>query len=160
MYGQVILQVLEEVGEVSLPGVEKFVVSEHFTQEKFNLNFEFHRYMSRKVEREVPSSTLIYGRAMQMCGDTMLILALGGGELVETKLFQLHHLLSLQPGGEPGDLLTDGTANVFCVRGYNDVLCIVDVRWAKSFWDICLYDTPGSGSWHPGFRVFSRRRTA
>jgi len=66
-------------------------------------------------------------------------------------------MISRQPNGEDGDLINDGKANILYVRGKDDEVFTVDVRWYADArkWRVraCQFD---DHQWHAGNRGFSR----
>jgi len=158
MYGQIVTRVLEEVSEVVTSGVDRFVAKEHFTKEKFHVDRDFKDWMLPKVEREVRSSTLIYGRVLQPSNDLIIVSALGGEKNAETYLWEVFHLLTLQPKGEPGHLQTNGDVNLFYVRDRSSSLRVISVEWKRGSWYIHAYDTPSIILWSAQNQVFSHKR--
>ncbi|MBA3789548.1 hypothetical protein H0X32_04145 [Patescibacteria group bacterium] len=66
---------------------------------------------------------------------------------------RIDQMISKQPNGEKGDLLTNnGHANIFYVAGY-----VVHVRWLSDYrkWDVDRWDL-GDDRWRAGDRVFAR----
>ena len=68
----------------------------------------------------------------------------------------ISHLLTKQPNGENGNLLTNGYANIFYVQ-LEDRLVAVFVRWLSDYreWGFDAYAVDGTG-WFDGRCVFSR----
>jgi hypothetical protein len=62
----------------------------------------------------------------------------------------LDQMISKQPNGEEGDLLTNGYWNIFYVAG-----CVVSVDWSsgRREWDVCAWSL-GDGRWLAGYRAF------
>ena len=77
----------------------------------------------------------------------------------ETTLAYLYELLSRQPKGESGVLLTNGYATIFYIKDANGKLWAVRVYWRSYYGEWCV----GADSvaypdeWHGGYRVFSRK---
>jgi hypothetical protein len=79
------------------------------------------------------------------------------GNTAETSLAHLWHLLTQQPIGEPGTLLTDGSWNIFYIRDVNGVLWTISVDWYHSHgWCLNARSVGNSDGWRAGRRVVSR----
>jgi predicted metal-dependent peptidase len=78
------------------------------------------------------------------------------GDKAETTLSAIWELLTKQPNGESGVLLTNGYANIFYVRDAKGVLWAVGARWSSGGWYVCASSVEGPGGWNEGSQVFSR----
>ena len=74
------------------------------------------------------------------------------------ELWQIAEIISLQPNGKEGNLLNNGYANIFYVRGKNGDVFAVSVGWSSDVrqWRVDAWRLGGLGRWDDGFRVFSR----
>jgi len=158
MYGQIVkqVQVLEKVGKVAFPGAKKFVASDKFTEPKFWLSEAFKTWMLPKVEKGVKPSTLAYGKIIQALIDEAIIRALGGIKKAEISLAEIFYLMSFQPNGDEGVLLTNGRANIFYVKDVKGILRIVGVGWRHGQWNLYTNQTSIQHGWGVEGRAFSR----
>lgn len=81
------------------------------------------------------------------------------GELssaAETDIAALFHLMSLQPKGEDGHLLTNGYVNIFYCKDMNEALCAVRAVWDGDGWDVGVGRVGHPYPWVGGRQVFSR----
>jgi hypothetical protein len=74
-------------------------------------------------------------------------------------LGQIAGKIEMQKNGEEGELLTDGSANLFPVRGLNGALHVVNVGWDADFrrWCVRCYPFKADGGWNAGNQVFSNQ---
>ncbi len=158
-YGKVVVELLQLLGEIAFSGVSRFSARDSFTEPKFWLGDDFKLWFGEKVEESVKPSTLCYHKLLRSSLDAPIISALGGEEKAEVSLAEIFHLISLQPKGEEGDLLTSGYANIFYVRGVNNVLRVVRVYWYGGRWYVRAHETSYPHEWYDENRVFSRKTT-
>lgn len=164
--GKVVANLIRFVGEREFPCVTRFVARDSFVVgtrvsarvKISNLGYNFRVWFLDKTEINVPVSTLVYGDLSNDSLDDPIIQSLGGEEKVETSLAEVFHLMSLQPAGEEGALLTNGWANIFYIRGVDRVLRVVRVRWCRWSWEVDTYSTSDPDEWRTGFRVFSHKQ--
>ncbi|ACF02805.1 conserved hypothetical protein [Rhodopseudomonas palustris TIE-1] len=78
------------------------------------------------------------------------------GDRGETSLGEMWCLLSLQPNGESGALLTNATPNLFFIRDRDGKLWTVDVLWGGPGWEIGASAVDGDRPWDAGAQAFSR----
>ncbi|MFC0241455.1 hypothetical protein [Rhodopseudomonas telluris] len=78
------------------------------------------------------------------------------GDRGEVTLGELWCLLSLQPNGEQGALLTNAIPNLFFVRDREEKLWTVDVVWGGPGWEIGASAIDGDRRWEAGAQPFSR----
>jgi len=72
-------------------------------------------------------------------------------------LSEIYDLVSVQPNGQGGDLLTNGHANLFYVRLKNGDAVVLYVRWRSGAREWCLRASRTvENGWSAGDRVFSR----
>ncbi len=160
-YGKVVVELFKMLGEVAFAGATNFVVLEKFKLKKdggifsyFGHNFT--AWFSGKIETEVVSSSLNYRKLTQSALDATIISTLGGETKAETSLAEVFHLMSLQPNGEEGVLLTNGYANIFYVRDLSGVLRVVFVHWSGYGWRVRAGEVSRPVPWGGGDQVFSR----
>lgn len=84
---------------------------------------------------------------------------MGGEENVRKHAFtpdQICDLMTLQPEGSAGKLLTNGFANLFYVVGKDEVLFVLFVGWDADNrrWRVVAWKLGENGIWHAGCRVF------
>lgn len=72
-------------------------------------------------------------------------------------LSQIGGKIEAQKNGEDGELLTDGSANIFPVRGLDGALLVVYVDWLSDDrrWDVHCRPFRSDRVWLAGYRVFS-----
>jgi hypothetical protein len=66
-------------------------------------------------------------------------------------------VIKSQPNGTEGPLLTNGYANLFYVKGKDDHVCLVVVRWSADYrgWSVLAWSLDAY-TWNAEYRVFSR----
>jgi len=109
-----------------------------------------------KVEEPMPETVLRYAKLTRPARDDDIRAEIGA-EFEQTALAQIFGLMSDQPNGEPGILLTD-LWNVFYVPDIHGSLRAVSVRWGASAggWSVSAGSVGHPGGWRDGHRVFSR----
>ncbi len=119
---------------------------------------EFTSWFMDKTEQPFEGSTLKYGTLSRSSVDGPIIAELGGEEKAETTLAEVFALMSAQPNGEKGALLTNGYANIFYVRDAKGVLRAVGVYWAADDcgWRVRARSVTYPNTWRGGDQVFSR----
>ncbi|MBI5078215.1 MAG: hypothetical protein HZB11_02535 [Candidatus Yonathbacteria bacterium] len=110
--------------------------------------------LSYRVIADVTNQTLARDMSHQETFEEFL----GGAEKARTHAFtldQLATLLRLQPNGEDGALLNNGSANIFYVLTKGDFFS-VSMLWdsVQSEWCVYGWPTNGHGHWDAGDRVF------
>jgi len=119
------------------------------------LGDNFRSWFAGAVEENAPSAPLVGFDLTQSAEDSEIIEDLGGEARAEVTLCEIWRLMQRQSSGEGGVLLTNGYANVFCVRGKDGVLRTVSVYWDGLGWGVDA-DALGDSRWLGGHRVFSR----
>ncbi len=119
---------------------------------------DFTSWFMDKVEQPFEGSTLKFGTLSRSSVDAPIIAELGGEEKAETTLAEVFALMSNQPNGEKGALLTNGYVNIFYVRDAKGVLRAVRVYWlaARGCWHVSAFSVSDPGTWDGGRQVFSR----
>ena len=161
---------LIRIDAVDVPAIELFSGQETFgaspalIKRQSSYNDMFDRFLLRKVEREIPSLNLT---AHELTEETrssdlveMYLPGLGFGS--EVFLAHVWYLLTLQPAGEEGVLLTSGRGNAFHVGVPGTGIVAVGVRWNDG-WNVeadSRIDAVNHQAvrWYAGCRVFSRQR--
>lgn len=115
-------------------------------------------WFTEKVEYPFRGSTLKYGKLSRWSVDGPMIAELGGEEQAETTLTELFALMSAQPNGKSGPLLTDGRVNIFYIKDATGSLSAVHVRWhaIDGGWHVNASSVTYPCEWHDGSRVFFR----
>ncbi|MBI4136099.1 MAG: hypothetical protein HY481_00900 [Candidatus Vogelbacteria bacterium] len=112
---------------------------------------------TRLPDGQVTEQTLCYHTLRQSSVDGPIIAELGGAEKAETTLSELFFLMKKQGNGEDDILLSNGWANIFYVRDFNDLLLrAVIVFWNDVGWFVYANSVENPFGWHDGYRVFSR----
>lgn len=155
----------EWVATFSVPARKKFIVAKHFVFDvsvsaKVKLGF-FDRNFSDnffgKVEENIPLTDLFVADLMEDCLGGTVLRELG--DRVDTTLYNLWHLLALQPNGEErGVLLTNGSTNLFYIKDAEEKLRAVMVDWnaRRGYWCVYAYLASNPHRWSKGDRVVSR----
>lgn len=152
---------LEPVGTVPMAGVSRFVAADHFRVDIAPeaavkiayLGDNFQAVFLGQVEENVERATLRIHRLAQDTLDAPILVALG--TKAATSLTQIWELLTRQPSGESGSLLTNGFANIFYVRNAAGVLWAVGAGWGGGGWGVDARSVGGPRRWGAGGQVFS-----
>jgi len=156
---------LEPMGTVIISArTEKFVARDHFIVDKSKkakvkisyLGENFTENFLGKIEDPFVGSILRYGKLKKYSVDAPIISELGGEAKAETTLAETFSLMEKQGNGGEGDLLTNGYANIFYIRGERLVLWAVDCRWLDGGWSVYANPVTDPRRWSAGRRVFSR----
>lgn len=153
---------LEPIGTIVLPASERFAASEHFVVDISSaarvkiswIDNNFQGNFLAKIEEPQPGQELCYSKLTRPELDGSIMAELGDKR--ETTLAQVFALMALQPNGEKGISLTNGSANVFYVRDMNGSLWALSVRWIGRGWFVSAHSVSDPGRWGGGRRVFSR----
>jgi hypothetical protein len=146
----------------ALPGAGRFVAQDHFREtvsSRGSVQISWigaifrQRFLSKSEERD-SGAFLRRFEVRKSARDTEIIAALSIHH--ETKLADLWCLLSAQPNGELGVLLTNGTPNVFYIRDSTSNLLAVDAVWGGSGWEIGASAIDSPSRWLPGRQVIAR----
>ncbi len=158
-------RLLDFVGTVVVPAVERFVAADHFVVDTSGkrpvriafLGDNFKRHFLGKIEVGVAVANLRIHRLKVLSRDIPIITELGGEARAETALAHLFHLLSLQPNGGSGTLLTNGYANIFYVRDERKNLWAVYAFWsaADGGWNVFVFSIEHPNEWSVGNQVLS-----
>jgi hypothetical protein len=144
---------------ISVPAVDKFVAADAFGEKNpagihFTLNELFKMHFLDDVEEKVPPMMLAVNRLQKAALDAPIIKALG--ERSEVTLVRVFQLLSKQPKGEDGPLLTDNNANMFYVRDSMKNLWVIDAYWLPpNGWYVDASSVNYPVEWYGGDLVFS-----
>lgn len=111
-----------------------------------------------KIEEPMGERTLCYYKLRRPSVDHPIIDALGGETKAETYLADIVALIRAHDNGEDSVLQTNGSANIFYVRGQDGKLLTVSLtRRGHSRWGITASSVEHPLSWPAGSRVFSRQ---
>lgn len=143
---------------------EKFVAKDKFRRDSKEVKFcrisdtFTNRFLvgDGKIEEPLDEQELRYGNLIKGSVDSLIKEELGGEAKAETTLKELYHLLTWQPNGEEGDLLTNTNTNVFYIRDMGGVLCTVVVYWRRGGWHVFVNSFEYPRDCYAGDRVFSR----
>jgi hypothetical protein len=146
----------------ALPGAGSFVAQEHFNEGVASqarvkiawLGAMFRRRFLSMVEANDWGATLRRFVVRRAARDAEIIAALTIHH--ETKLVDLWCLLSRQPNGEPGPLLTNAVPNVFYIRDTGGDLGAVDAVWGGTGWEIGASAVDTDSRWRAGRQVLAR----
>ena len=145
-----------------LPMVRQFVASEHFKETassngEVNISWLGARFRQRflpKVEPDDGGANLRTFVLRKPSRDAEVIAELSIPD--DTTLGDLWCLLSLQPNGESGTLLTNAVPNVFYIRDIDGNLGAVDAVWGGAGWEIGASSLDAPTQWLTGRRIISR----
>lgn len=149
--------ILELLGMVTvLATSERFVATEKLigrTGHKFWTHFLY----DDKIEEPIGQTSLCYHRLLKDSTCSQIITELGGEEKLETTLQEMFALIKKQEVRQVGDLLTDGSANIFYIRDNIGVLWSVRAAWVRRRWRVDAFPILRPRGWKVGSRVFSRK---
>jgi len=109
------------------------------------------------TEEPKGQSKLCYHRLTKSLSDPSIITELGGEEKSNVALSEVDDLMSSQPNGEAGTLLTDVHTNDFYIYDKHGVLRVVHVYLNDDGWRVLAYETSKLCELFAGDRVFSRK---
>lgn len=157
-------KVIRSVSVVTAPAVAKFVAHDRFTVNIAAnlpvrigyLGDNFKKHFLSKTEENVARAELTSFQLTKDSLDRDILAQLG--DTAEISLAHLWYLLSLQPNGEPGFLLTNGYANIFYIRDASGILWAVRADWDAGYghWGVEAYSVSGPDGWSAGRQVVSR----
>lgn len=140
---------------------EKFVARDKFVTKNGRVKIcwlgeNFMRYFLDKVEEPSSEATLCY-RELPGSKISRQIITNESDfeEKKETTLAEIFSLMEKQKKGENGDLLTDGSANIFYVRDINNALRGIDVYWEHGGWNLRSLSITHKSKWSVDRRIFS-----
>lgn len=152
--------ILDFIGTVTVPATTKrFVAGDRFvintgTNAPVKISWigeNFQNWFLGTTEEPVDEQKLSYHKLLKSSLDGLILAELGGQKVAETTLSAIFHLMSLQPNGQKGVLLTNGYTNIFYVGG-RAVCC----RWDGDGWDVNASEVTNPFRWSADYRVFSR----
>lgn len=110
-----------------------------------------------KIELDVPAAQLNVYELRKVSQDSPIITALGGKDAAKTYLAYMAKLIKAQPKGQPGELLTNGRANIFYVENDNGELWAVLCDWRSDYrwWHVEAFSITDPDRWIDGCRFFS-----
>ncbi|WP_322517958.1 hypothetical protein SR870_10800 [Rhodopseudomonas palustris] len=141
---------------------DRFIAGQHFRETNAVrgdvaiawLGTTFRQRFVSKTESSVARTTLQPFRLRRAARASEIVAWLG--DRGETTLGELWCLLTLQPNGEAGALLTSAVPNLFFVRDRDGRLWTVDVLWGGPGWEIGASAIDGDRPWDAGAQAFSR----
>ncbi|NTU67116.1 MAG: hypothetical protein HGB08_04310 [Candidatus Moranbacteria bacterium] len=165
--GEVVKTILEFVGNVTVTlTAGEFIAKDNFvlnTGKNARVKISYlgdnlKKYFLDKIENFIGDGdvSLVYNKLKESSRDIPIISELGGEDQAETMLGVIFSLMSKQPNGEDGVLLSNGYANIFYVRDDVQVLWAVGVGWGGDGWRVNAYSVAGTNGWDGAYRVFSR----
>ncbi len=156
----VVPKLLKLLRTVSVPACRKFSARSTFGAPKpaiklWYLGDNFKKNFLPKVEKNIPATELTVSELTMTSVDGPILAELGSK--AETSLFHFWYLLSQQPNGEPGVLLTNGYTNIFYIKDVNDTRWAVRADWYTVHgWRVIADSVGGPDGWGAGNQVFSR----
>jgi hypothetical protein len=154
---------LDFAASVNVPGIERFSAAGHFLEnqppEQLQITWlgqNFRKHFLRKVEADVSATELDMYRLRRSAHDDDIVAELG--KRPETNLYVIWTLLSCQPQGEKGALLTNATPNIFYVQDPAGATWSVDAVWGGAGWEIGASSLDDPRPWGRGRQVISRSR--
>lgn len=157
---------LEFLGTVPVPATtEKFIAKDHFmvdTSRKAKVKISylgdnFRLKFLGKIEEPIGEQTLRRQKLRRSSVDGQILAELGGEEKARTTLTEMSSLMEKQPNGdENGDLLTNGSANIFYILDEAGVVWALNCHWHGDGWDVFAYSVEYPYGWDGGSSVFSR----
>lgn len=154
-------KLLEFVTSVTVPSSKRFAAADHFKHGEVvdgvqcYLWDNFKKQFGTKVEENVEECEIRIHTLLAPARD-LPIRAEMGEEREETKLAHLWYLLTLQPNGKAGALLTNGSANIFYIRDTENILWAVCAYWFGDEWSLGASSVGNPNGWSEGHRVCSR----
>jgi len=152
---------LHRLAEVIISGTKKFVASKAFGPKnpagiKFYLGDSFRKNFFGKVEKNTPSIQLDIHKLIKASTDGPIMEELDGNK--ETTLAHFYELISRQPNGRPGSLLTNGHANIFYIRDVKGQLWAVYALWdsVSCGWGLGAGSVESLSPWFADVRVVSQ----
>ncbi len=160
-----VTNLLRHLTTVSVSAREKFVAEDHFIMDtsasaKIRIGYlgdNFKKFFLGKTEENILACELTV-RALERDSLDADIRRELTPEREETALAHFYELLSKQPKGEDGTLLTNGNWNIFYIKDTNGKLWAVHAVWDSSYggWYVRALSVEYLYGWSAGHRVFSR----
>lgn len=146
---------------IQIPAIKRFVAAEAFGPNnsagiRFFLGYNFKDKFLEKIEKNISAMDLAVQTLARPSLDGPIMKELGDRK--ETSLHQLYHLVSLQPKGGKGTLVTDGRAIIFYIRDAKNNFWAVYAHRSLYYCDwrveACSVEFPPA--WGAGRQVVSR----
>ncbi|MDO8663712.1 MAG: hypothetical protein Q7K28_02670 [Candidatus Wildermuthbacteria bacterium] len=139
--GETTIPFLKEIGTFEIPVQPEFITEKKFVVNTakeskikiFGLSLNIEKSFLPKNEEPVASMKLRYAELIRYKPDGPIMAELGDKKKIT--LSQIFALMSRQPNGEEGVLLTDGRPNIFYVRDSKGGFCGVGVGWGDYYFD-------------------------
>lgn len=156
------VRILKLVTTVHVCGAKRFVARGAFGKDnpagiKFYLWGDFSNNFLDKIEEDIPAGELAIYTLTKGSVDGPIREELTSA-YEETKLAYLYELVSRQPNGEAGPLLTDGGANIFYIRDAKGQVWTVRAYWGSAHreWVLRAYSVANPVEWFAGNQVVSQ----
>lgn len=154
--------ILAKKGAFKVAGAEKFVAKEHFkvdTSSKAKVkisvfNKEFRSDLLKVTDSGTADVNLKIYKVREQVENPWIIVELGCHYYVF--ISHLWNAISLQPHGEKGRLLTDGSVNLFFVCNGHGLMWAVNVCWYEGGWGIHAFPVGDGHAWFLPLQVISR----
>ena len=147
-----------------LPVVKNFNASDKFREGEtingvkiWTISSNFVRYFKKKKEKNIGTTALRIHELRVGSKDLAIISELGGEEIVESSLAHMWEMMKKQGSGEEGDLLVNGYANIFYIKGTDGNLWAVSCDWLAGYgWRVGARPFSFPDAWFARRRVLSR----
>ncbi len=153
---------LRRIKTVPVPAQKRFVAKDHFVvnageDARVKISYLGDNFCANfldKIENPAEEKSLAVSKLLKKSLDLPILGELG--DKAETQLSQMFALMSEQPDGEGGTLLTNGAANIFYIRDKNNKFWAVYCYWVGDGWCAFAGSVEYPYEWLGGGRVFSR----
>lgn len=158
-----LLPLLKFITAVIVPASNEFIARDYFKVDMsdaavvkiFCLRDNFKAWLLNKTE---PARIELSLRCHKLCKDStsrLIIAELGGEAMAETTIAEMYTMMERQKNGESGELLTNGSANIFYIRDIQEVLCAVRINWNGDGWDVDAESVADTNIWFTHNQIFS-----
>ncbi len=157
-------KLLEFMTTIHVAATERFKASEHFKESNNRrmvvqvqlLRGSFRRHFLGKIERASEAADIKVHKLLQLSNHILIV-----AEPIykcEITLGQFFSVLSPQGNGEAGPLLTNGAANIACIRDVEGTLWAVCANWNSNYggWEIGSHSVVNPQGWQAGLQLLSR----
>ena len=157
-----VTSVLRRVTTVHVCDIKRFIASAAFGKDnpagiKFFLGENFKNNFLGKIEENVPATELAVDVLTKPLLDAPIRAELTH-QREETFLAYFYELISKQPNGEAGPLLTSGYTNVFYIRDVKNIVWAVHAYWRSGDrgWNVNADSVTDPNEWHAGSQDVSQ----
>jgi len=156
-------KLLKFMTTVHVAAIEKFRPTDHFREGSKSavvnvqlLRGSFRRHFLGKIEGASPAADIKIHKLLRLTNHA-LIVSEPDSQCVIT-LGQFFSVLSPQGRGEVGPLLTNGAANIACIRDVEGTLWAVCANWNSTYggWEIGSHSVASPMGWQAGLQILSR----